>query len=346
MKYKIDELWDILTHKMLSMLIPRANHYFRLPNKPCSNVIQNLVLHVSGNLDNKPITILIDTGSSTSLLDELLYCWLSSIPPLQPIPFFVSGADDQPLIAQGKIFISIAIYDDTIPVQLVVTRNILLPVVLGIDFLQTRGGVINFPTNQLYLTNPSPKPIESLINTNHTHNPYTPSMHTPSTYHPHPCTSTQPNQPYHIISNEPVTITPRANTLMTIPCALSCSRNYLFQPSGQHFVGQPVHYTPVIINAENYNLPVRFINHSDQEIVILKHSYVGALEKFQNSDLDMCHADTSPEPVNQHALSECLVQSDLLPNQRQQLYNVLQENSGVFRSSTADLTSTPHCPTL
>ena len=230
--------------------------------------------------------------------------------------------------------------------QLVVTRNILLPVVLGIDFLQARGGVISFPTNQLYLTNPSPKPTESLINTNDTHNPYTPSMHTPSTYHPHPCTSTQPNQPYHIISNEPVTITPRANTLMTIPCALSCSRNYLFQPSGQHFVWQPVHYTPVIINAENYNLPVRFINHSDQEIVILKHSYVGALEKFQNSDLDMCHADTSPEPVNQHALSECLVQSDLLPNQRQQLYNVLQENSGVFRSSIADLTSTPYCPTL
>ena len=54
----------------------------------------------------------------------------------------------------------------------------------------------------------------------------------------------------------------------------------------------------------------------------------------------MLSTNTSPEPVSQHALSECLAHSDLLPNQRQTLYTVLQENSGVFGSGTADLTST------
>ena len=97
--------------------------------------------------------------------------------------------------------------------QLAVTRDILFPVVLGIDFLQTHGGVMSFPTKQLYLTNPSPKPTESPLKNSHTQNPYTPSMHPPNTYHPHPRTSTKPNQPYHIISNEPVTIPPRANTV-------------------------------------------------------------------------------------------------------------------------------------
>ena len=53
----------------------------------------------------------------------------------------------------------------------------------------------------------------------------------------------------------------------------------------------------------------------------------------------MFHVDTSPEAVNQHALSECLAQSDLLSNHCQWLYNVLQEKSGVFRSSIVDLTS-------
>ena len=53
---------------------------------------------------------------------------------------------------------------------------------------------------------------------------------------------------------------------MTIPCTLPRSGNYLFEPSQQHFVDHPVHYTPVIINAENDNLPVHFINHSDHEI--------------------------------------------------------------------------------
>ena len=127
---------------------------------------------------------------------------------------------------------------------------------------------------------------------------------------------------------------------MTIPCALPRSQNYLFEPSGQRFVEQPVHYTPVIINAENDNLPVHFINHSVKEVVIPKHSYVGAMQKVQDSDQDMCHADISPEPVKQRALSECLARSDLLSNQRQRLYNVLQENSGIFRSSIADITST------
>ena len=66
---------------------------------------------------------------------------------------------------------------------------------------------------------------------------------------------------------------------MISPCALHWSRNYLLKPTGQHFVEQPVHYTPVIIHTENDNLSVYFINHSDQEVVILKHSYVRAMEK-------------------------------------------------------------------
>ena len=122
---------------------------------------------------------------------------------------------------------------------------------------------------------------------------------------------------------------------MTIRCALPHSGTYLFKPSGQCFAEQPVHYTPVIINAANDNLPGHFINHSDQEVVIPKHSCVGAMETVQESDQDICHTDTSLEPVNQRALSACLAQSDLLPNQRQQLYTVLQQNFGVFGSKTA-----------
>ena len=60
------------------------------------------------------------------------------------LPFSVSGADDKPVIALGKTFISIAIHDDAFRVQLAVTRNIVFPVVLGINFLQTHGGIISF----------------------------------------------------------------------------------------------------------------------------------------------------------------------------------------------------------
>ena len=146
-------------------------------------MIQNYALQerqclVSSSLDNKPITILIDTGFSTSLMDEQLYYSLSLVPPPQPTPLSVSRADEKPLIALGKTAVSIAINDTTFWVQLVVTRNILFPVVLRIDFLRTHGAVISFPINQLYLTNPSPKATESSINTNHMHNTHTTNAHT------------------------------------------------------------------------------------------------------------------------------------------------------------------------
>ena len=148
-----------------------------------SNVTQNHALQdrqclISGSLDNKPITILIDTGSSISLMDEQLYYSLSLVPPLQPTSFSVSRADDKPLIALSKTAISIAISDATFRVQIVVTKNILFPTILGIDFLRTHGGVINFPTNQLYLTNPPPKLADSSINTIHMHNTHTTHAHT------------------------------------------------------------------------------------------------------------------------------------------------------------------------
>ena len=152
-------------------------------NNNYSNVIQDHALQdreclVSGTLDHKPMTVLIDTGSSISLLDEQLYCLLPFVPPLQPIQFSV--ADDRPLIALGITSLSIATDDNTFQAQLAVTRNILFPEILGIDFLQIHGGIISFPTNQLYLTTSSPKPADQPINANRIYNTYTPPIHAPN----------------------------------------------------------------------------------------------------------------------------------------------------------------------
>ena len=189
-------LWDILTHKTPSILIPRgfpsadqANKYqarrSNIPgqHKNYSNVIQNHALQyrqclVSDNLDNKSITILIDTGSSISPLDEQLYLSLSLVPPLEPISFSVSGVDDKPLLALGKTFISIAI-DDTFQVQLVVTRSVLFPVVLGTDFLHM---VVLWVFQLTNYTSPTP-----LVNrlTHHTHHTHRQCTHPTYTTHIH-----------------------------------------------------------------------------------------------------------------------------------------------------------------
>ena len=92
--------------------------------------------------------------------------------------------------------------------------------------------------------------------------------------------------------------------MMTNPCTLPRSKNSLFELSKQHFDDQPVESTPVIINTENENLPVHFINHNDHDVVVPEHNYVGAMEKVQESDRDNLFSNATPEPVSQHALSE------------------------------------------
>ena len=284
---------------------------------------------------------MIDTGSSINLLDEQLYCLLSFVLLLQPIQFSVLGADDRLLIALGITSLSIAINNDTFQMQLVITRNVLFSVVLGIEFLQTHGGIISFPPNQLYITTSSPKLVDQPLNTNGIYNTYTPPIHASTSYHSHPHITVPPNHPYHAINTAPVTIPARTNTTMTIPCTLLCSGNYLYEPLAQNFSDHPVHCTPVIINAANDNLSVHFINHSDRDVVVPKHTHVGAMEKVQESDQDNLSTNTTPEPVSQHALSKCLAHCDLLPSQCQLMHTLLQENSGVFGSSIADLSSTP-----
>ena len=179
------------------------------------------------------------------------------------------------------------------------------------------------------------------INADHIHNTYTPTIHMPNTYHSSSRLTVHTNQPNHKINTEPVTIPARVNTIMTNPCTFPRSANSLFEPLKQHFADQPVGSTPVIINADNDNLPIHFINHSDCDFVVPKHTYVGANEKVQESDRDNLSTNaTTPEPVSQHTLSECLAHSELLPSQCQSMHTPLQENSGVFRSSIADLSST------
>ena len=186
-----------------------------------------------------------------------------------------------------------------------------------------------------------PKLVDQPLNTNGIYNTYTPPIHASTSYHSHPHITVPPNHPYHGINTAPVTIPARTNTTMTIPCTLLCSGNYLYEPSAQNFADHPVHCTPVIINAANDNLSVDFINHSDRDVVVSKHTHVGAMEKVQESDQDNLSTNTTPEPVSQHALSKCLAHCDLLPSQRQLMHTLLQENSGVFGSSIADLSSTP-----
>ena len=109
-------------------------------SKNYSYVIQNHALQeqqclVSSKVDNKIISILINTGSSIGLLDEKQYYLLSSTPPPQFIPFLVLGSGNKRLNLLGKTLLPIVIDDDAFLVQHIVTKNILFLIVLEVSYL-------------------------------------------------------------------------------------------------------------------------------------------------------------------------------------------------------------------
>lgn len=136
--------------------------------------------------------ILIDTCSSISLLDKQLHHLLSFVQSLQPIQFSVSGADSRPLIVLNLTSLPFAIDDNASEVQIVVARNILFCVILGINFLQRHGVFIMFPTHQLYLSNSSLKTVDQPIKPNRIYNTYISPVHVPNPYHPLSCVTISP----------------------------------------------------------------------------------------------------------------------------------------------------------
>ena len=128
-------------------------------SKNYSYVIQNHALQeqqclVSGKVDNKIISILINTGSSIGLLDEKRYYSLSSIPPPQFIPFLVLGSGNKRLNLLGKTLLPIVIDDDAFLVQHIVTKNILFLIVLEVSYLNPLDNIFGsdkFNTLRLWL---------------------------------------------------------------------------------------------------------------------------------------------------------------------------------------------------
>ena len=179
------------------------------------------------------------------------------------------------------------------------------------------------------------------INADHIHNTYTPPIHLPNTYHSSSRLTFYTNQPNHKINTEPVTIPVRVNTMMTNPCTLPRFGNSLLELPKQHIADQPVESTPAIINAENYNSPVHFINHSDRDVVVPKHTYFGAMEKVQESGRDNLSTSATPEPVSQHALSECLAHRVLLPSQRQSMHTPFKKTQ-VSSDPVLRISPVPH----
>ena len=162
-------------------------------NNNYSNVIQNHALKdcqclVSCTLDHKTITILIDTGSSISLLDEQLYCLLPFVPQLQPIQFSVSGADDRPLIALGITSLSTATDDNIFQV------NVLLrEISFSLWYWESTSCKYMVELSVFQLTSYTSLPLSHTRQPAYQYQSHLQYIHAPISYHPHPCITVSPN---------------------------------------------------------------------------------------------------------------------------------------------------------
>lgn len=91
---------------------------------------------IKGHLGNKAVDMMLDSGSSISLIHE------SAVPDLSGVSQFVSGepqivsAAGEPIPVMGHVCLPVNIEQLQVDHSLVVVHLLIAPVILGVDFLK------------------------------------------------------------------------------------------------------------------------------------------------------------------------------------------------------------------
>ena len=133
---------------------PLCNHAYDV-NNLCSRKINSLVVAairtqgsiITGVVENKVVEIMIDSGSSISLVRGNLIT--GHKPNAAPQGLLLVSAAGEPIPVLGQITLPIQLGDVKVDHSFIVVQSLITPVILGIDFMQKHGLVLDFTTTPI-----------------------------------------------------------------------------------------------------------------------------------------------------------------------------------------------------
>jgi len=97
---------------------------------------------IYGNIQKRPVTFLLDTGSPVSLLNSTIWEKIKPTDSIVSIPHpwtgsAMIGVGGQHLQIQGTAEVQVQVADQLFPIRMLIADNLSTEAILGLDFLET-----------------------------------------------------------------------------------------------------------------------------------------------------------------------------------------------------------------
>ena len=107
---------------------------------------------IKGRIGDKEVEILLDSGSTISLVQDSILADRLGVKPLKPKELQLVSAAGEPIPVVGQAKVVVQVGQLRVEHSLVVVRSLITPVILGMDFLQQHGLILDFTSTPIGVT--------------------------------------------------------------------------------------------------------------------------------------------------------------------------------------------------
>ena len=116
---------------------------------------------VQGRVGDKEVEVMLDSGASISLVQKDTATRLSRSQPVSEASVHVVSATGETIPVLGRVTLPVQVGPIEVEHSLVVVQSLITPVIIGINFLQAYGLILDFTTTPVHVTT-QPVPDSSL----------------------------------------------------------------------------------------------------------------------------------------------------------------------------------------
>ena len=281
---------------------------------------------ICASICSTPVECLIDTGAAVSLLSVNVWQRVAGygrvLPPIEKwTGQTLVGVNGSALSVKGVAGLPLSLEGNIFNVPFVVTDDILVEAILGLDFVESNHCVID--CGHRNLTFPSRRLSLKLL--------------------PQGSSKTEKNIAVGLILTQKVTIPPASEIEVMAALEDTTSRNGTWIVEGNRAGRYGVMVARSVVCPTSQAVPVRLLNPREESVVVRKGVQIARMEQLD----DMCVGNVLPAPTSPSEASPkdkdmlwdmvCKVGNHVSSAEKEKLYYLLLEYSDVFSLSNDGL---------